>query len=110
ASWYCEWDEPDGSRRCKSCGPGTKGKHLAQAKADRINSQLILETYDSDRQERTTWGEFFTEYNAMLTANSKSGQLRAGSVREILVSLKHFARILNLSDRPMVYITTQRID
>ena len=22
ASWYCEWDEPDGSRRTESCGPG----------------------------------------------------------------------------------------
>jgi integrase len=110
ASWYCEWDEPDGSRRIKSCGPGTKGKHLAQDKADRINSQLTLGTYESDKAERTTWGDFYKRYNDKLTDDSKSGKLRAGSVREIRVSLKHFARILNLDDRPMCYITTERVD
>ncbi len=32
------------------------------------------------------------------------------SVREIRVSLGHFARVLKLADRPMGYITTERID
>lgn len=109
ASWYCEWDEPDGTRRCKSCGPGPKGKRLAQVKADQINAQLTLGSYDAKRPERTTWGEFFEKYSGMLGDNAASGQLRTGSVREIRVSLKHFARILKLTDRPMSFITTERV-
>lgn len=110
APWHCVWDEPDGTRRFKSCGPGTKGRRLAQEKADRINSQLTLGTYESDRNERETWGDFFAKYNETLTAEETSGEKRSGSVREILVSMKHFERILSLKDRPMSYITTERID
>ena len=36
ASWYCEWNEPDGTRRGKSCGPGDEGKQLAQKTADKL--------------------------------------------------------------------------
>jgi integrase len=105
ASWYCEWDEPDGTRRMKSCGAGTKGKRLAQAKADRINSQLTLGTYQSDRQNRTTWDAFVADFKKRTLTG-----LAAGSAREFIVSLAHFRRILNLAERPMSAITTERVD
>jgi hypothetical protein len=25
ASWYVGWYDPEGKRRCKSCGPGERG-------------------------------------------------------------------------------------
>lgn len=109
ASWYAFWDEPDGTRRKQSCGPGTKGKRLAQDKADRVAAQLKLGTYESGKPERTTWAEFYKTYTEKLTADSVSGELRPGTVREIKVSLKHFARILKLDERPMVYITTEHV-
>ncbi len=28
ASWYVGWYDPKGKKRCKSCGPGPRGKSL----------------------------------------------------------------------------------
>lgn len=41
ASWYCEWNDDDGTRRCKSCGPGVAGKRIAHELAERIRLRLM---------------------------------------------------------------------
>lgn len=45
ASWYCEWNEPSGKRRCKSCGRGDAGKAIAERMALIINQQIVLGCY-----------------------------------------------------------------
>src|SRR5262245_60898794 len=72
ASWYCIWDEPDGTRRMQSCGAGRKGKRNAEKKADLINTQLTLGTYGSNLQNRTTWPEFVTRYRSAVLSRLES--------------------------------------
>ncbi len=61
ASWYCFWDEPDGTRRKKSCGPGRRGKTLASEKADKINAQITLGEYESDRHVHANVARFLRQ-------------------------------------------------
>ena len=48
ASWYCLWNEPGGTRRKKSCGPGSDGRRRAELLADQLRSQLTLGIYESE--------------------------------------------------------------
>ena len=77
----------------------------AQDKADRINSQLTLGTYESEKAGRLTWDEFVKRY----VDNVLSG-LAVVSSKEAQTSLNHFNRILNLGDKFMVAVTTERLD
>lgn len=107
ASWYCEWDEPDGTRRMKSCGPGTKGKRLAQDKADQINAQLTLGTYESDKAGRLTWEKFRDLYQKQeLVAQNRA----AGTIVDALESLDNFARLTGMKEKSMDGINQARID
>lgn len=105
ASWYTEWNEPDGTRRCKSCGAGSKGKKLAQALADKLNAELTLGQYTTDRKSRTTWDDFVSRYKEVTLT-----QISAVGLKEAETSLKHFGRILGLEGRPMTRINTERVD
>lgn len=86
ASWYCEWEEPDGTRRCKSCGPGPKGKRLAERKRDKIKAQLLTGTYRRD--PKLTWSEFVEAYRNRVLLG-----LAVKTMTEAMVSLRHFERI-----------------
>src|SRR5262245_39127545 len=41
ASWYVGWYNPEGKRRCKSCGPGENGHRNAQKLRRKIESELM---------------------------------------------------------------------
>ena len=62
ASWYCEWNEPDGTRRSKSCGPGRDGKRIANQVAEKTRAQLKLGTYESDKRKYKTWESHRQQY------------------------------------------------
>ena len=36
ASWYAGWLDPEGHRRCKSCGPGSRGQREAEKLARKV--------------------------------------------------------------------------
>lgn len=102
ASWYCEWNEPNGTRRTKSCGPGLDGKRLADQMAERIKSQLNLGTYESDKKSNKTWVEFRQEYEA-----TGARKLSVRGREEVIRSLNHFERhvkpkLLRSIDKSMV--------
>ena len=107
ASWYAIWDEPDGTRRKKSCGPGPKGKRLAQDKVDKVNAQLTLGEYESDKASRLTWEQFRDLYRRQgLLARNRA----PGTIADALESLDNFARLCGLKERPMDGITQSKLD
>ena len=56
AGWCVGWVDPNGTRKQKSCGSGTRDRKLAERVADQLHSQLITGTYESE--ERKSWGTF----------------------------------------------------
>lgn len=103
ASWYVEWNEPDGTRRIKSCGPGAKGRKAADRLCERRKAELLTGTYNAGR--RRTWADFKAEYKRKVLC-----RLGTGSVREAMNSLNHFERILNLKNKKLCAVTKDRID
>jgi len=104
ANWYVEWNEPNGNRRCKSCGSGPEGKRLAKILADDIRAQIKLRTYVSDKQKRVTWDEFVAEYLKFISDRATK------TISEAKTSFNHFKRILKLDNRPVASITTKDVD
>ena len=51
ASWYVGWFDPDGKKRCESCGPGAVGKSLAKKLRKKREAELITGTYECAGQE-----------------------------------------------------------
>jgi hypothetical protein len=45
ASWYVGWIDPEGRRRCKSCGPGPQGKKSAERYRRKVEAELMTGTY-----------------------------------------------------------------
>ncbi len=105
ASWYVEWNEPDGTRRIKSCGPGTKGKKAADRLCERIKAELLTGTYDVTRRRRKPWDEFVDEYLEHMRSDRKPK-----TVIEARNSLNHFARILKLKGKSFSGLTTKNVD
>jgi hypothetical protein len=87
ASWYDGWIDPEGEKRCKSCGPGARGQGLAEKERKKVEAQLITGTYQSN--ERKTWAEFRAEYEAKVLSG-----LALRSRDEIDNSLDNFERII----------------
>jgi integrase len=87
ASWYVGWLDPEGKRRCKSCGKGARGNKLAETERKRIEAELITGTYKSNSKK--TWKEFRQEYEQKVL----SGLADKTSV-EAKISLTHFERII----------------
>jgi hypothetical protein len=101
ASWYVEWNEPDGTRRCKSCGPGPKGKRNADRLSARIEAELLTGTYD--RRANKTWKDFRSEYETRILPS-----MEPTSAVTVRIALNHFERLVKLSVLPG--ITTEAID
>jgi integrase len=81
ASWYCEWNDPNGKRRMKSCGPGRDGKRRAELMADQIKSKLVLGTYETDERLKTTWDEFLRDFEERGMQGRTSDESRVGQLR-----------------------------
>jgi integrase len=101
ASWYIGWFDPEGKKRCKSCGPGADGHRLAEKERKKVEAQLITGTYQDS--SRKTWEEFRKEYEAKVLDG-----LAVRSRDEIRFSLNNFERVV----RPvkMSAIRTATID
>lgn len=101
ASWYVTWNDPDGKRRSKSCGPGRIGKSAANKLADTIHSQLVTGTYETN--SKTTWDNFFVKYKAYIERMYDLESRKAA-----LLSINTFVRIAN--PKLMRSITTEKVD
>jgi integrase len=101
ASWYVGWMDPEGKRRCQSCGPGSEGKRNAEKLRKKREAELIEGTYQSNLKK--TWEEFREEYNTRVMDGM------VGSTREeVKAALDHFERLV----KPvrMSALSTGRID
>ncbi len=86
AKWYVHWKEPDGRRRCKSCGKGRTGKRDAERAAERVRAQLVTATYKKAQVE-IGWKDFCRRYDEKVLAN-----LQPSSRSAIIDSLKQFTK------------------
>jgi integrase len=101
ASWFVGWLDPDGKRRCKSCGPGAVGKRAAEKEKDRIHSELVTGTYQS--AARKTWQDFRREYEEKIAA-----AMGHRTRRVTLDSLDHFERLS--APQKVGVVKTQTLD
>ena len=101
ASWYVSWREPDGKLKSQSFGPKSKGRMAAQKKADKVHSELLTETYKSNKNK--DWPEFWAEYEEKILASTPANS--AGTAR---LSILHFVRIVK--PKKLKAITTNSVD
>jgi integrase len=101
ASWYAGWIDPEGKRRCKSCGPSARGKDAAEKFARKVEGQLLAGTYQSNSKK--TWQEFRPEYETKVLPGRA-----ARTHPQVKTSLDHFERIVK--PMRMATIKTQTID
>jgi integrase len=101
ASWYVGWYDPAGKRCCESCGPGPKGKNLAEKKREKIAAALISGTYED--KSKATWQEFRQEYDAKILSG-----LSPRTKEEVIAALAHFERIV--APKRLSVLVTSHID
>jgi integrase len=101
ASWYVGWIDPEGKRRCKSCGPGPEGKRNAEKLRKRREAELLTGTYQSNT--RKTWEEFRREYGERVLAG-----LAVATRLQAEISLGNFERLV----KPVrvSVLTTRHVD
>jgi integrase len=87
ASWYVGWIDPEGKRRCKSCGPGTDGKRSAEKLRKKREAELLTGTYQDNA--RKTWKEFRQEYETKVL-----GRLKPRGREGVLIALRHFEALV----------------
>src|SRR5262245_4370933 len=88
ASWYVGWYDPEGKKRCQSCGPGSAGKNAAQKLKRKIEAELLTGTYQSNAKK--AWSDFRQEYEAKVLPS-----LAVRSRPEVQTALNTFERIIN---------------
>jgi hypothetical protein len=66
AAWYVGWYEPDGRKRTKSFGPGSRGKKLADRFKKKVEAELMTGTYNMNTKK--TWAEFRAEYTRRIVS------------------------------------------
>jgi integrase len=101
ASWYVGWIDPDGKRRCQSCGAGGWGKSQSEKLRKKIEAELRTGTYQSPKKK--TWDEFRKEYEDRIVSGMEP-QTRWVT----LDSIKHFERLID--PKRIGTIKTQTID
>jgi integrase len=88
ASWYVGWIDPEGKRRCQSCGPGPDGRRNAQKLKKKREAELITGTYQSNAKK--TWADFRAEYEEKVV-----GGLAVRTRAEVKAAFDHFERLVN---------------
>jgi integrase len=101
ASWYVGWIDPEGKKRCKSCGPGSAGKSAAEKLRKKTEAELLTGTYQSNTKK--TWEEFRKEYEAKIVSGMGSSTRRL-----VLECLDSFERIVK--PKRTLPIKTQAVD
>src|SRR6266849_4175555 len=87
ASYYVGWIDPEGKRRCQSCGNGAKGLKAANKLRDNVQAQLMTGTYQSNAKK--TWIDFRQEFESKIVPG-----LAVRSQVEVKTALNHFERII----------------
>jgi integrase len=67
ASWYVGWYDFNGKRRAESCGPGSRGRNLAEKRQRQIQSELDTGTHRPPAKKQ--WNAFVEEYDEQILAN-----------------------------------------
>jgi hypothetical protein len=101
ASWYVGWIDPEGKRRCKSCGPGEQGRRNAEKLRRKREAQLLTGTYENE--SKAVWADFRKEWEAQI------GALMEPGTRALTIdALNHFERLV----RPVRthFLTSKHID
>jgi integrase len=87
AAHYVGWIDPEGKKRCKSCGPGAQGLRNAEKFKTKVEAELLTGTYQSN--VRKTWEEFRKEYEEKVL-EGMNGRTRG----EALLAINHFQAII----------------
>lgn len=87
ASWYVGWIDPNGRRKCKSCGPGSRGKRIAEKEAEKIAAELTLDVYED--RSKATWKEFREQLKELVLDGMGDSHRK-----EAELTLGHFERLL----------------
>jgi hypothetical protein len=101
ASWYVGWIDPEGERRCKSCGPGERGQRNATKLRRKIEAQLLTGTYQGET--KLQWSDFRKEWEDKIGA-----AMEYSSRRLYLEAFDHFERLTHPAR--IYFITAQYID
>jgi integrase len=101
ASWYVGWIDPEGKRRCKSCGPGEHGRRNAEKLRTKRQAELLTGTYQSDAKK--TWEAFRCEYVTKVMSG-----LSVRTREEVKAALDHFERLVG--PKKLVGMKTATID
>ncbi len=101
SSWYVSWIDPEGKRRCKSCGPGEQGQRNAEKLRRKIEAQLITGTYQGEAN--ALWKDFRKEWDEKVGAG-----LGPETRRVTLDALNHFERLC--APVKTYFITAKYID
>jgi integrase len=99
ASWYVGWIDPEGKRRCKSCGPGSRGKKAAEKLRRKREAELLEGTYQSNSKK--TWAEFREQYEALVLPG-----LAVRSRPEVRTAFDHFERLIKPGKVATIKTTT----
>ena len=102
ACYYVGWIDPAGKRRCKSCGPGSRGKKAAERLARKIEGELLAGTY-RQVEDKMSWKRFREEYEKKILCG-----LSSRSQAKVKYALAHFKRLIN--PIRMSAVTTRVID
>src|SRR5262245_16594155 len=101
AAWYYGWYEPNGKRRCKSCGPGREGKRIAEQLRRQTHANLTAGTYET--ATRQTWADFRKQFDAKILAGMEPNTRLVTKI-----AIDHFQRLAQ--PRRMRDITTKTVD
>jgi integrase len=86
APYYVGWYEPDGRRKAKGFGTGSRAKKLAEGFRRKVEAQLLTGTYE--QKTLVMWDDFVKEYTRRILDG-----LEWGTKRQSLISLAHFKRL-----------------
>jgi integrase len=101
AAWSVGWYDPEGKRRCQSCGIGSAGKKTAEKLRKKREAELITGTYQA--KDRTTWSQFREEYRTKVLAGKA-----VWTQVTCKAALDHFER--TIKPGRVSKLTTQTID
>jgi integrase len=101
ASWYVGWLDPEGKRRCKSCGPGPEGRRLAEKKRRKVEAQLLTGAYQGE--SKALWSDFRKEWERKIGAG-----LGRSTLAVTRAALNHFERLVN--PFKTYFVTARHVD
>src|SRR5262249_28102368 len=101
ASWYVGWLDPEGKRKCKSCGRGPDGLRNAEKRRRKVEAQLLTGTYHGE--SKALWEDLRREWE------EKVGPGLAPETRRMTRNpLDHFERLAN--PVKTYFITARHLD